>query len=131
MSTGAPSVSCPACGASNRASAKFCGGCGGQIAAEVRCGACGTPNPPGRAFCDECGNSLRAGGSGSDVAARRRTDPQAFAAGRYRVLRFLGEGARKRVYLAEDTQLRREVAVAVCKSDGLEASALARARREA
>ncbi|MCA1682529.1 MAG: protein kinase [Actinobacteria bacterium] len=61
----------------------------------------------------------------------RSTDPLSVGAGRYRVLGFLGEGGRKRVYLAEDTQLRREVAVAICKSDGLDRSALTRARREA
>jgi hypothetical protein len=41
--------------------------------------------------------------------------PASFAAGRYRVEHFLGEGGRKRVYLARDTRLDRDVAVAVIK----------------
>ncbi|HEX9259813.1 MAG TPA: AAA family ATPase, partial [Acidimicrobiales bacterium] len=51
--------------------------------------------------------------------------------GRYRTLRLLGEGARKRVYLATDERLGREVAVAVVKTDGLDAGGRIRIRREA
>ena len=36
--------------------------------------------------------------------------PSSFANGRYEVKRFLGEGGKKKVYLAQDTQLDREVA---------------------
>jgi class 3 adenylate cyclase len=57
--------------------------------------------------------------------------PIGFATGRYEVLRFLGEGGRKRVYLARDTRLHREVAVAVVKLEGLDDSGIARAHREA
>src|SRR4029453_3665557 len=52
-------------------------------------------------------------------------------AGRYRIQRLLGEGARKRVYLAHDTRLARDVALALIKTEGLDAGALARVRREA
>ena len=45
--------------------------------------------------------------------------------------RFLGEGGRKRVYLAHDTRLDRDVAVAVIKTEGLDAAGLTRVRREA
>jgi serine/threonine protein kinase len=57
--------------------------------------------------------------------------PSSFAAGRYAVKGFLGEGARKRVYLAHDTRLNRDVAVAVIKTEGLDAAGLARVRNEA
>lgn len=45
--------------------------------------------------------------------------------------RFLGEGGRKRVYQAYDTALRREVALATVKTEGLDQAGLLRVRREA
>ena len=45
--------------------------------------------------------------------------------------RFLGEGGRKRVYLAHDTRLDRDVAFSLVKTEGLDAAGLARVRREA
>jgi len=44
---------------------------------------------------------------------------------------FLGEGGRKRVYLAHDTKLDRDVAVAVIKTDGLDEAGLSRVKWEA
>ncbi|MEE8370113.1 MAG: protein kinase, partial [Dehalococcoidia bacterium] len=44
---------------------------------------------------------------------------------------FLGEGGRKKVYLAHDTSLDRDVAFSLIKTEGLDAAGLARARREA
>ena len=43
-----------------------------------------------------------------------------FANGRYQVKRFLGEGGKKKVYLAQDTTLDREVAFALIKTEGLD-----------
>jgi len=63
--------------------------------------------------------------------ASSATLPSAIAGGRYQVRRLLGEGVRKRVYLAYDTRLDREVALALIKSEGLDAASLARVRREA
>ena len=57
--------------------------------------------------------------------------PASFAGGRYAVKGFLGEGGRKRVYLAHDTKLDRDVAVAVIKTEGLDAAGLSRVQREA
>jgi class 3 adenylate cyclase len=59
------------------------------------------------------------------------TLPPSFGDGRYTVQSFLGEGGRKRVYLAHDTKLDRDVAVAVIKTEGLDDAGLARVKREA
>ncbi len=60
-----------------------------------------------------------------------RTEPTSFQNGRYQVRRFLGEGGKKRVFLTHDSQLDRDVAFALLKSDGLDIEGLARIRREA
>ena len=57
--------------------------------------------------------------------------PSSFAAGRYVVRGFLGEGGRKRVYLAHDAKLDRDVAFAAIKTDGLDTDGVTRIRREA
>ncbi len=57
--------------------------------------------------------------------------PTSFASGRYNVRSFLGEGAKKRVYLAHDTKLDRDVAFALIKTEGLDADGIVRVRREA
>ncbi len=57
--------------------------------------------------------------------------PSAVGAGRYRVKGFLGQGGRKRVYLADDAASDREVAVSMFDTAGVGESVQARARREA
>ncbi len=57
--------------------------------------------------------------------------PTSFANGRYQVKRFLGEGGKKKVYLAHDTTLDREVAFALIKTDGLDETSRIRIQREA
>lgn len=47
------------------------------------------------------------------------SEPMSFGAGRYAVKRFLGEGGKKRVYLAHDGLLDRDVAFALIKTEGL------------
>ena len=42
--------------------------------------------------------------------------PTSFANGRYQVKRFLGEGGKKKIFLAQDTTLDREVAFALIKT---------------
>ena len=54
-----------------------------------------------------------------------------FANGRYEVRRFLGEGGKKKVYLAHDAQLDRDVAFALIKTEGLDEAARKRVTREA
>ena len=57
--------------------------------------------------------------------------PESFAAGRYHVRKFLGEGGKKRVFLAHDALLDRDVAFALIKTDGLDATGRERITREA
>ena len=57
--------------------------------------------------------------------------PDSFAGGRYRVERFLGEGGKKRVYLAHDELLDRDVAFALIKTEGLDEVGRERVVREA
>ncbi|HYU65948.1 MAG TPA: serine/threonine-protein kinase, partial [Jatrophihabitantaceae bacterium] len=57
--------------------------------------------------------------------------PTTFVDGRYRVERFLGEGAHKRVFLARDTMLDRDVAFALIRAEALDEGRADRIRREA
>jgi class 3 adenylate cyclase len=57
--------------------------------------------------------------------------PTHLGAGRYKIERYLGEGGRKRVYLAHDTMLDRHVAVGIVKTSGLDADSRTRVTREA
>jgi class 3 adenylate cyclase len=127
---------CPACSHENPNDADFCEECAGDL---VRpCVSCGTTNTPTAKFCKRCRAALTAGGASSTapsseapVLARTAPLPTAFASGRYTVRAFLGEGAKKRVYLAHDTKLDRDVAFALIKTDGLDADGIVRVRREA
>ena len=67
----------------------------------------------------------------STPAAAPTTQPTSFANGRYQVKRFLGEGGKKKVYLAHDTLLDRDVAFALIKTDGLDDAGRLRIQREA
>ncbi|MDP9238936.1 MAG: protein kinase [Chloroflexota bacterium] len=128
-------MDCPTCGFANPAGTKFCGECGGAIVVERACAQCGTTNPTSLKFCRECGSRLAA--TTASAASATPAEPSAaplpasFASGRYAVRSFLGEGGRKRVYLAHDTKLDRDVAFAAIKTDGLDADGVTRIRREA
>jgi len=129
-------LDCSGCGSENRETAKFCGECGRSLAITVACASCGTENPRDRRFCDECGNEIEATtvspptGSAAPPPLSTSADaiPSTLANGRYQLERFLGEGAKKRVHLARDSRLDRNVAIAFIKSEGLD---LVRVRREA
>jgi Protein kinase domain len=57
--------------------------------------------------------------------------PTSFANGRYAVKKFLGEGGKKKVYLAHDSLLDRDVAFALIKGEGLDLIGRERVTREA
>lgn len=116
---------CSNCGHDNKDDANFCERCGNALGAS--CPKCGTVNDPDAKFCRSCATPL---GSGKAKSAERPL-PAAFGGGRYRVEGFLGEGGRKKVYLARDTSLDRQVAIAEIKTQDLDESGIQRVRQEA
>jgi len=94
-------------------------------------------NPDGRNYLAAAERALasneeRVASSGSPRPPRTSDlEPRAFCDGRYRVVRFLGEGGKKRVYLAHDTLLDRDVAFALIKTEGLDDEGRQRITREA
>src|SRR6185503_11576675 len=114
---------CPSCGESNRPDRLYCGRCGARL--PRTCPACASPNEPDERFCGRCGVAL------DGAHAGRPAMPASIAGGRYELRRLLGEGGKKRVYLATDTRLERDVAIALIKTEGLDEAGLARVRREA
>ncbi len=123
-------AACPVCGNVVGAGARFCARCGS--AQGTACRSCSAPvKDPSARFCEQCGSSLVSAERPSNSAAVSRPTPVSFAAGRYEVRRFLGEGGLKRVYQAYDRALDRDVAVATIKTEDLDAAGLERVRREA
>jgi len=57
--------------------------------------------------------------------------PTSLAAGRYRIVRLLGEGGQKQVFLADDTRLGRDVVIALLKTEQLDPRSIVRLQREA
>src|SRR5215831_11158403 len=119
---------CAACGRVNREDAKFCDGCGTRISFE--CLSCGRPLVAGLSRCEACGARV------AEPAAKGRAlqsplSSGVFVNGRYRIGRFLGEGRRKRVYLARDERVGREVALALFDGQRLDAETWLRVEREA
>jgi class 3 adenylate cyclase/tetratricopeptide (TPR) repeat protein len=128
-------MNCAGCGFENSAGAKFCSECGKTLSPSGRCARCGSVSLPGDKFCNQCGQpsqeNLAIEASGAPPKASSLPLPVSFAAGRYQVQRFLGEGGKKRVYLARDQRLDRDVAIASIKTEGLDETGLTRVRREA
>jgi len=124
-------MKCPSCGHENREGAEFCGRCGQSLQAELVCSQCGHANPQENHFCDKCGQSLTEPISEAPPTAPPSPEPTSFVSGRYQVKRFLGEGGKKKVYLAHDTKLDRDVAFALIKTEKLDDEAQTRITREA
>lgn len=91
------------------------------------CPQCQHDNPPAARFCNRCGTPLATPAAVPSAVAL----PTSFVAGRYQVQRLLGEGGKKRVFLAHDGQLDRDVAFALIKTEGLDDAGRARTQREA
>jgi tetratricopeptide (TPR) repeat protein len=111
--------SCPNCDKQNNAGARFCRYCRTALANEDVQPAVPISSPP-----ELAAQQLLVQNSES-------SEPTSFADGRYQVLGFLGEGAKKMVYLAQDTQLDRDVAFALIKTDEMDILSRARIAREA
>ena len=76
------------------------------------------------------GGAERPSDTSSSVEPSPET-PTSFANGRYEVTGFLGEGGKKKVYLAHDTTLDRDVAFGLIKAEGLDDASRQRITREA
>ena len=117
---------CSLCGHVNPAGGLHCTACGTALV--IACPTCGAAPGDGDRFCGTCGTALVPEAAPNSPGGAL---PAAVGAGRYQVHRFLGEGSKKRVYLAQDTRLGRPVALALLKQEGLDESGRARLQREA
>ena len=102
----------------------------------LQCAQCGSANAEGARFCNQCAAPL----SGPPpplsepvvaLLAAPVPAPASVANGRYELVRLLGEGGKKLVYLSKDGLLGRDVALALIKADGLDAGGRERVLREA
>ena len=125
---------CPSCGQENQADSRFCRSCGAAL--EAQCANCGRALLPDARFCDACGSPVQSDESQTISAEMVLAPappplPGSFKDGRYGVKKFLGEGGAKKVYLAHDTLLDRDVAFALIKTDRLDETGRERVVREA
>ena len=124
-------MECPKCGTNNRDGAQYCKKCGQSLQAELVCKNCQHPNSPDSAFCERCGQPLTLTPSTLSTPPSPAPMPTSFVNGRYQVKKFLGEGGKKKVYLAHDTLLDRDVAFALIKTEKLDEASRTRVTREA
>jgi len=122
-------MKCPNCQTENPEGIRFCGKCGQPLKLELVCPQCGHANPPGNEFCYDCDHSLVEIPPPS--VAPPSPEHTSFAGGRYQIKRFLGEGSKKKVYLAHDTLLDWDIAFALLKTEQLDDAARTRITGEA
>jgi tetratricopeptide (TPR) repeat protein len=121
-------MKCARCGTENLEGSGSCRGCGESLEIELRCRHCSRMNPRDSKFCNKCGHSLVEAAPETQAPSPQ---PTSFVSGRYQVKKFLGEGGRKKVYLAHDEVLDRDVAFALIKIGKLDNDTRTRVSREA
>ncbi len=130
-------MKCPKCQAENPEGSAFCRKCGQPLSSELVCPQCKHVNLADSAFCNKCGQPLAVKSATDQPTSAPMPStppssiPTSFANGRYQVKKFLGEGGKKKVYLAHDEELDRDVAFALIKTEKLDQSARTRIKREA
>ena len=135
-------VVCTSCNTELRTGARFCDSCGSTVSDPLTDGASTLSNRTVEPAADAFGNSGDDSVIASptppltprDTPATVTTDAEeqmTFSDGRYEIAKFLGEGGKKKVYLAKDTMLDRDVAFALIKTEGLDEVGLTRVNREA
>jgi eukaryotic-like serine/threonine-protein kinase len=125
-------MKCLNCGHENREGAKFCVACAQSLVTGILCQKCNHINPHGAKFCEQCAGSLveKEPTTTKTTTPQPASQPTSFANGRYQVKKFLGEGGKKKVYLAHDTVLDRDVAFALIKTEKLDETGRTRIKRE-
>jgi tetratricopeptide (TPR) repeat protein len=120
-------MKCPHCQTKLPENSKFCMACGKTLQTEFVCAKCTHVNPAEAKYCLQCGQSLV---EPVPTPFKPVSMPSSFAGGRYQVKKFLGEGGKKKVYLAHDTVLDRDVAFALIKTEKLDEVGKTRIKRE-
>jgi tetratricopeptide (TPR) repeat protein/tRNA A-37 threonylcarbamoyl transferase component Bud32 len=130
-------MKCANCQTENLDKAKFCKRCGHALQPEAVCTRCGHKNVLPDKFCEQCGQPLVSAMTTQSTLTPRAApatlapEPASFAGGRYQVKKLLGEGGKKKVYLAHDAVLDRDVAFAQIKTEKLDEDTRTRIKREA
>lgn len=130
-------LKCPSCQHENPDNSSFCLQCGKSLIEEARlvCPECGTELPTGSRFCNICGHGLTEqvvrSSQPTELTKPPQTEPTSFVDERYKVIRKLGEGGTKKVYLVHDKKLDRDAAFALIKTENLDEDGRKRVTREA